>query len=161
MPRFGAGSRLRQRHDHADVASRWLRCPECATRSLANARHCRVCGARLLPFRTSQEPVRATERHEREGSRVLVLRRDGVVVRRFALTDGETTVGRRPDSLICLADVSVSLDHALVIGGPDGFYLRDQGSINGTYVNRRRVEEGPLRHGDELQIGRYRLVYLE
>lgn len=67
--------------------------------------------------------------------------------------------GRHPDSEIFLDDVTVSRRHAEIIRGPQGFRVRDAGSLNGTYVNRDRVEEASLSNGDELQIGRFRLAF--
>jgi pSer/pThr/pTyr-binding forkhead associated (FHA) protein len=81
---------------------------------------------------------------------------------RFVL-DGEVTVaGRAQDSEIFLDDVTVSRRHAeLVRSGQAAFLVRDLGSLNGTYVNRERVEQQLLADGDEVQIGRYRLVFHE
>ena len=71
------------------------------------------------------------------------------------------TVGRRPDSDVFLDDVTVSRDHALVVKRGGDFYLDDLGSLNGTYVNRRRIESHKLADGDELQIGKYKLTFLQ
>jgi pSer/pThr/pTyr-binding forkhead associated (FHA) protein len=70
------------------------------------------------------------------------------------------TVGRRPDSDIFLDDVTVSRDHAILVRRGEDYYLDDLGSLNGTYVNRRRIESHRLADGDELQIGKYKLAYL-
>src|SRR5690606_27519418 len=69
------------------------------------------------------------------------------------------TVGRHPDSDIFLDDVTVSRRHAEFHRGPQGFVVRDVGSLNGTYVNRDRIDEVLLVSGDEVQIGKFRLVY--
>ena len=72
-----------------------------------------------------------------------------------------TTIGRSPDCGIFLDDVTVSRKHA-TLGQRDGRYvIEDQGSLNGTFVNRERVETTDLRDGDELQIGKYRLTFLQ
>ena len=71
------------------------------------------------------------------------------------------TVGRRPDADVFLDDVTVSRDHALVVKRGGEFYLDDLGSLNGTYVNRRRIESHRLADGDELQIGKYKLSFLQ
>ena len=71
------------------------------------------------------------------------------------------TIGRRPDSDVFLDDVTVSRDHALLVRRGADFYLDDLGSLNGTYVNRRRIESHRLEDGDEIQIGKYKLSYLE
>ena len=70
------------------------------------------------------------------------------------------TVGRRPDSDIFLDDVTVSRDHAILVRRGNDYYLDDCGSLNGTYVNRRRIESHRLADGDELQIGKYKLAFL-
>jgi pSer/pThr/pTyr-binding forkhead associated (FHA) protein len=79
---------------------------------------------------------------------------------RFALTEPVTTAGRHPESDIFLDDVTVSRRHAEIVAGPDGFVVRDVGSLNGTYVNRERIEEAPLANHDELQIGKFKLVFV-
>ena len=73
----------------------------------------------------------------------------------------KTTIGRHPDSDIFLDDITVSRNHAQLIQKPDGFYIQDQGSLNGTYVNRARVETQKLSDGDQVQIGKYKLTYIE
>ena len=74
--------------------------------------------------------------------------------------EGETTIGRSPDCGIFLDDVTVSRKHAVLTERDDGFFIADQGSLNGTFVNRKRVESALLEDGDELQIGKYRLTFL-
>ncbi len=73
--------------------------------------------------------------------------------------EGETTIGRSPDCGIFLDDVTVSRRHAVLTERDDGFFIADQGSLNGTFVNRKRVESALLEDGDELQIGKYRLTF--
>ena len=77
----------------------------------------------------------------------------------FALEGDRLTVGRRPDSDIFLDDVTVSRDHAVLVRRGDEYHLDDCGSLNGTYVNRKRIESHKLADGDELQIGKYKLAY--
>ena len=79
---------------------------------------------------------------------------------RFLLEHDVTTSGRHPDSDIFLDDVTVSRRHAEFHRGSGGFTVRDVGSLNGTYVNRERVESATLSSGDELQIGKFRLVFI-
>ena len=69
-------------------------------------------------------------------------------------------MGRRPDSDIFLDDVTVSRDHAILVRRGSDYYLDDCGSLNGTYVNRRRIESHRLTDSDELQIGKYKLAFL-
>ena len=70
-----------------------------------------------------------------------------------------TTAGRHPESDIFLDDVTVSRRHAEIRRRDGKFFVQDKGSLNGTYVNRQRVEETPLASGDELQIGKFKLVF--
>ena len=67
----------------------------------------------------------------------------------------------RPDAALFLDDVTVSRNHALLVRRSDGIYVDDLGSLNGTYVNRKRIESQLLADGDEIQIGKYKLSYLE
>jgi pSer/pThr/pTyr-binding forkhead associated (FHA) protein len=78
----------------------------------------------------------------------------------FALEGDRLTVGRRPESDVFLDDVTVSRDHALIVRRGSDYYLDDCGSLNGTYVNRRRIDSHRLADGDELQIGKYKLAFL-
>ncbi|WP_219108192.1 FHA domain-containing protein [Austwickia sp. TVS 96-490-7B] len=78
---------------------------------------------------------------------------------RFLLDAPLTTVGRHPDSDIFLDDVTVSRKHAIFEQEGDTFTVRDVGSLNGTYVNRERIERIALRTGDEVQIGKFRLIF--
>jgi pSer/pThr/pTyr-binding forkhead associated (FHA) protein len=70
------------------------------------------------------------------------------------------TIGRRPDSAVFLDDVTVSRDHAVIVHRGSDYYMDDCGSLNGTYVNRRRIDSHRLADGDELQIGKYKLAFL-
>ena len=78
---------------------------------------------------------------------------------RFLLDQDVTTAGRHPDSDIFLDDVTVSRKHATFSRQDGRFVVRDVGSLNGTYVNRERIDETVLTTGDEVQIGKYRLVF--
>ena len=78
---------------------------------------------------------------------------------RFLLNTDVSSVGRHPDSDIFLGDISVSRRHASFLRTPQGVLVRDAGSLNGTYVNRELVDERLLHHGDEVQIGKFRLVF--
>jgi pSer/pThr/pTyr-binding forkhead associated (FHA) protein len=93
------------------------------------------------------------------GSALLVVQRGPSAGSRFLLDTDVVTAGRHPDSEIFLDDVTVSRRHAEFRRGPDGFRVADVGSLNGTYVNRDRIDEVLLQGGDEVQIGKYRLVF--
>jgi len=92
---------------------------------------------------------------------LLVVRRGPNAGSRFLLDSDVTQVGRRPDSDIFLDDVTVSRRHAEFYRRGSRFAVRDVGSLNGTYVNRDRIEEVALNGGDEVQIGKFRLVFLQ
>jgi pSer/pThr/pTyr-binding forkhead associated (FHA) protein len=93
------------------------------------------------------------------GSALLVVQRGPSAGSRFLLDTEVVSAGRHPDSEIFLDDVTVSRRHAEFRRGPDGYSVADVGSLNGTYVNRDRIDEVVLQGGDEVQIGKYRLVY--
>lgn len=151
-----------------------LHCQECGFASDEGANYCPRCGA-LLPRRegASGEPVTATYRIDESGELVpveigevtahgpaLVIRAGGGRAgESFTVDRPRMTIGRRPDSDVFLDDVTVSRDHALLVQRGDHWYLDDCGSLNGTYVNRSRIESHRLEEGDELQIGKYKLTY--
>ena len=92
---------------------------------------------------------------------VLIVRAGAQAGARFSLDESITRLGRHPDSEISLDDITVSRRHAEVERTPDGYLVSDAGSLNGTYVNQERIDKLLLRHGDELQIGKFRLVFFE
>jgi hypothetical protein len=94
------------------------------------------------------------------GSALLVVKRGPNAGSRFLLDADMTTAGRHPESDIFLDDVTVSRRHAEFVREGGGFLVRDVGSLNGTYLNRERIDAAGLAGGDEVQIGKYRLVFL-
>jgi pSer/pThr/pTyr-binding forkhead associated (FHA) protein len=94
------------------------------------------------------------------GTALLVVQRGPNAGSRFLLDSDLTLVGRHPDSDIFLDDVTVSRRHAEFYRSGNRFTVRDVGSLNGTYVNRERIEETDLTGGDEVQVGKFRLVFL-
>jgi FHA domain/zinc-ribbon domain len=94
------------------------------------------------------------------GTALLVVRRGPNAGSRFLLDNDLTTVGRHPESDIFLDDVTVSRRHAEFYRQGSRFTVRDVGSLNGTYVNRERIEETDLSGGDEVQVGKFRLMFL-
>jgi pSer/pThr/pTyr-binding forkhead associated (FHA) protein len=94
------------------------------------------------------------------GTALLVVKRGPNAGSRFLLDHDLTTAGRHPESDIFLDDVTVSRRHAEFYRHGDRFTVRDVGSLNGTYVNRERIEEAALSGGDEVQVGKFRLVFL-
>jgi hypothetical protein len=150
-----------------------LHCPECGFQNPESANYCAKCGALLL----REEPVGHTtmtfpveEVADDEGAPVEDLGVEGtaLVVRSgggrqgetFPLDGDEIEIGRSPQADVFLDDVTVSRSHAVLRRDGPGYVIEDRGSLNGTYVNRRRVERATLEDGDEVQIGKYRLTYL-
>jgi pSer/pThr/pTyr-binding forkhead associated (FHA) protein len=95
------------------------------------------------------------------GTAILVLRGGEGEGDHFVLSSAITTIGRHADSDIALDDITVSRRHCEVLIDGGRFVVRDVGSLNGTYVNQKRVDEIELSQGDELQIGKFHLVFLE
>ena len=103
-------------------------------------------------FRTSELPI---------GGAVLVSRTGEKYGDRFPVGIGTTNIGRHPNSDIVLDDITVSRRHAQVVFVDGSYVVRDVGSLNGTYVNQQRCDEARLFHGDEVQIGKFRLVFFD
>ncbi|HEX6664778.1 MAG TPA: FHA domain-containing protein [Gaiellaceae bacterium] len=147
-------------------------CQECGFQNPEAANYCARCGALLVKEESAAEATQTFTAEEREDAPAEVLEDLGIsgpalVVRsgggRAGETfhpEGETTIGRSPDCGIFLDDVTVSRRHAVLTEREGGFFIADQGSLNGTFVNRKRVESALLEDGDELQIGKYRLTFL-
>ncbi|MFM8973746.1 MAG: FHA domain-containing protein [Actinomycetota bacterium] len=151
-----------------------MRCVRCAHANPDSARFCSSCGAVLGPAvgeestltlaavtHSDEEDELARDLEELPlGVGLLVVRSGPDVGSSFRIDSESTAIGRHPASDLFLDDVTVSRRHVVLERGADGFRLRDAGSLNGTYVNRRRVDEARLDSGDEVQIGRYRLTFL-
>lgn len=154
-------------------------CTQCGRELPEEANFCPGCGSRVVRgARHAETPTEATTSSldvgaldEREGLRDLPDLAPGtgmlVVVRgpnagsRFLLDREVTTVGRHPESHLFLDDVTVSRRHAEITNEEGTMTINDLGSLNGTYVNGERAESRVLRTGDELQIGRFKLVFLD
>ena len=150
-------------------------CPECGFQNVEGANYCQRCGAFLGPVEDPPpevstasytvgetgdvEPVELEELAA-QGPTLVIRAGGGRAGETFLLGRDRLTVGRRPESDIFLDDVTVSRDHAILVRRNDDYYLDDLGSLNGTYVNRSRIESHRLTHGDELQIGKYKLAFL-
>jgi FHA domain/zinc-ribbon domain len=149
-------------------------CPECGFANADGANYCQRCGAFLAASEPPSGGTTATYRVGETGELEVVELEDvigrgaALVIRAgggragesFPLERDRLTVGRRPDSDIFLDDVTVSRDHAVLVRRGTDYYLDDCGSLNGTYVNRGRIESHRLADGDELQIGKYKLAFL-
>jgi pSer/pThr/pTyr-binding forkhead associated (FHA) protein len=149
-------------------------CPECGFTNAEAANYCQRCGAYLATSESQAGPSTASYRVGETGEieaidlQAVAGRGATLVIRAGGGRAGETfplegerlSVGRRPDSDIFLDDVTVSRDHAIIVTRGSDHYLDDCGSLNGTYVNRRRIDSHRLADGDELQIGKYKLAFL-
>ncbi len=149
-------------------------CPECGFQNPEAANYCAKCGALLVKEEAGAEttmtwvPDEAGDDDSAPALDELGVQGPALVVRSGGGRAGETftidaeriVVGRSPDCEIFLDDVTVSRRHATLVRRGDRVTIDDQGSLNGTFVNRRRVESAPLEDGDELQIGKYKLSYL-
>ncbi len=152
-----------------------LFCTNCGHRNAVRARFCSSCGA-ALDAESGEEttitfaPVDATGEiledevalalgELQETTAMVVVKRGPNAGSKFVLEGDVTRAGRHPDSDIFLDDITVSRRHAEIHRTANGYIVRDAGSLNGTYLNRERIEEAPLSNGDELQIGKFRLVF--
>jgi FHA domain/zinc-ribbon domain len=152
-------------------------CPECGFQNPEAANYCSRCGALLVTDEPGSEttmsytPEEGGEAGEAapsledlgaEGPALVVRSGGGRAGEHFVPQGERTTIGRSPDCDIFLDDVTVSRKHAVLLHGDDGYYIEDQGSLNGTFLNRTRIESSArLENGDELQIGKYKLTFLE
>jgi hypothetical protein len=147
-------------------------CPECGHHNRESARFCGRCGASLLEPDPG-EPTQAfaayvEEEHEPEaadpapeGAMLVIRVGGGRAGEQFPVASPSMAIGRAPHADVFLDDITVSREHAVLERREDGLHLSDAGSLNGTYVNRQRIESVRLADGDEVQIGKYRLTYIE
>ena len=150
-------------------------CNKCGHRNPSTSNFCSSCGAPLDAVIEDDHPtitltVEAQPPGEEEvevdlgelpsGAGVLVVKRGPNTGSQFLVDKPVITAGRHPESDIFLDDITVSRRHVEIVSSDTGVVVRDVGSLNGTYVNRERIDEAPLTHGDELQIGKFKLVYV-
>ena len=159
-------------------------CSRCGHQNPDDARFCANCGAALAAAGRGERPVESTSTVSLPqidalgveiedtgldtgspveglpyGSGMLIVLRGPNAGARFLLDKDLTTAGRHPESDIFLDDVTVSRRHAEFRRDGNTFLVRDVGSLNGTYANRDRIEEAKLTSGDEVQIGKFRLIF--
>jgi|JI9StandDraft_1071089.scaffolds.fasta_scaffold679731_1 hypothetical protein len=139
-------------------------CPVCSVANATGANFCSACGAPLPEVddvATGTYPVVGVDVAGAGEVGQLIVTRGGTAGAKFALADAEVTIGRHPDSSIFLDDVTVSRRHATVTRDGSGQYtLHDAGSLNGTYLDGDRIEHALLREGAQVQVGRFRLVFV-
>jgi ribosomal protein S27E len=153
-----------------------LHCHECGFVNAEGANYCQKCGAYLARPEGGEEPSTLTYKIaetgdfqpidieklvEAEGAALVIRSGGGRAGESFPINEEKMSIGRTPDAPIFLDDVTVSRNHALLVRRRDGIYIDDLGSLNGSYVNRKRIESHLLADGDEIQIGKFKLGYLE
>ena len=147
-------------------------CPECGFQNPASANYCARCGSLLVK---GEEPSDVTQTYSVEelaadgadapeiaveGPALVVRSGGGRAGEHFVPSGARTVIGRSPDCEVFLDDVTVSRRHAVLVEEGGHFWIEDQGSLNGTFVNHARVDRIELENGDEVQIGKYRLTFL-
>ena len=150
-------------------------CTNCGHQNPEGSNFCSSCGSPLteavgsdttvtfLPAELEsdlEEEIHISPEELEGGRAVLIVKRGPNAGSKFFLDSDVTVVGRHPDTDIFLDDITVSRRHAEIRRDENGFSLHDVGSLNGTYVNRERVEGAELRAGDEVQVGKFKLVFL-
>ena len=151
-------------------------CPECGFQNPEAANYCSRCGALLVKDEPGSETTMSYTPEEggeagdaavsledlgAEGPALVVRSGGGRAGEHFVPQGDRTTIGRSPECDIFLDDVTVSRKHAELTRDDDAWTIRDLGSLNGTFVNRRRIESAQLEDDDELQIGKYRLTFFQ
>lgn len=145
-------------------------CTRCGHRNPPDSRFCSKCGHPLHDDTTiGLEPTQIEDdtgevidlplEELREGQALLVVTRGPNAGSQFLIEKDVTTLGRHPESDIFLDDITVSRRHAEVRRKDGSFLVHDMGSLNGTYVGRNRVDNTQLANGDELQVGKFKLVF--
>ena len=149
-------------------------CNNCGHRNPAGSNFCSSCGHVLdhpsdEPTTITFQPIDPGDPTDEasvvlpdlaEGTGLLWVKRGPNAGSRFMLDAEVVHVGRHPDSDIFLDDITVSRRHAEFVRAEGGYRVRDVGSLNGTYLNRERIEDAELVNGDEVQIGKFKLVFL-
>jgi len=147
-------------------------CSECGFQSPAAANYCARCGALLVYDEGGETTMSLTPDDVNEddaetldvtveGTALVVRAGGGIAGQTFMPTGPRTLIGRSPDCDVFLDDVTVSRRHAELLHEGDRFTIRDLGSLNGTFVNRQRVEAAELHDDDEVQVGKYRMTFLQ
>jgi hypothetical protein len=146
-------------------------CQECGFQNPESANYCSRCGALLSKGEPAVETTQTLSPDEVgelvhdemggiDGPALVVRAGGGRAGETFRPGGPQTRIGRSPECEIFLDDVTVSRNHAILVERDGGFVVEDQGSLNGTFVNRRRIDNAKLDNGDELQIGKYRMTFI-
>ena len=148
-------------------------CPECGFQNPEAANYCSKCGALLVKDEVGAETTQTYTPEEiadeegpldeiaAEGPALVVRSGGGRAGEHFSPQAERTTIGRSPENDIFLDDDTVSRKHAVLVQSNGEFRIEDLGSLNGTFVNRRRIDSATrLQSGDEVQIGKYRLSFI-
>jgi hypothetical protein len=146
-------------------------CQECGFQNPEAANYCSRCGALLAKGEPAAETTQALSADEVgdtmhdemggiEGPALVVRSGGGRAGESFKPAGPRTRIGRSPDCEIFLDDVTVSRNHAVLVEEDGKYSVEDQGSLNGTFVNRKRIDQARISNGDEVQIGKYRLTFI-
>jgi len=146
-------------------------CSECGFQSPAAANYCARCGALLVHAEGDETTMSFAPDDLRdddpealdvsiEGTALVVRAGGGIAGETFAPVGPRTLIGRSPECDVFLDDVTVSRRHAELLHEGETYTIRDLGSLNGTFVNRQRVESAELHDDDEVQVGKYRMTFL-
>jgi hypothetical protein len=150
-------------------------CPECGFQNPEASNYCSRCGALLVrdepgtettvsytPEEVAEEEAVSLEDLGTEGPALVVRSGGGRAGEHFIPQGERTTIGRSPECDIFLDDVTVSRKHAVLAEREGGLFIEDEGSLNGTFLNRKRIDSATrLENGDEVQIGKYKLTFLQ
>lgn len=147
-------------------------CPNCGYRNSEGVNYCGRCGASLIADQPDAQTTMSYSPSESakelkplkgappEAASLVIRSGGGRAGETYPLAAERTTVGRHPDSDVFLDDVTVSRNHAVIAREGGDYVISDEGSLNGTYVNRRRIERQTLIDSDELQIGKFKLTFI-
>ena len=149
----------------------YVYCSECGFQNPESANYCSRCGALLQKSEPAvettqtlapEEVAELAEHHDLglDGPALVVRAGGGRAGESFRPAGARTRIGRSPDCDVFLDDVTVSRNHAVLVEEDGRFFVEDQGSLNGTFVNRHRIDRAPLEEGDELQVGKYRMTFI-
>ncbi|MHB8780901.1 MAG: FHA domain-containing protein [Candidatus Geothermincolia bacterium] len=149
-------------------------CNKCGSYNPKGSLFCNKCGASFEDASTAdttmalpaievetEEDVEVTISEESlaAGGATLVMKRGPEAGTRFVIDREVVSAGRHPESDVFLDDITVSRRHAEIVHTDEGFEMVDVGSLNGTYVNRERIDRVKLKNGDEIQIGKFKLLF--